>query len=290
LTVSRGGRWFRFGIVSVVAGLSVVAACSTSDAASGAVASAPNRAPIPGAHWKTVAPAKVGLDAAKLEEIAKVAEQGKSNCLLVARDGKIAGEWYFRGTGPDTAQDVFSVTKSVSSTLVGIAQDDGDLRISDSSSRWIPQWRDTPADAVTVRDILSNDSGRQWSLGVDYLQLIRAPDRTAFAVGLQQTSAPGKVWAYNNSAIQTLQPVLAGATKTDVVAFAQQRLFAPLGMTDTKMTTDRAGSAQMFEGMRTTCRDMARFGILFLNRASGEGSGSCRRSGWPRRPGSRPRS
>ena len=92
------------------------------------------------------------------------AEQGKSNCFLVARDGKIAGEWYFRGTGPATAQDVFSVTKSVSSTLVGIAQDDGDLRSTDSSSKWIPQWRSTPADAVTVRDVLSNDSGRQWSL------------------------------------------------------------------------------------------------------------------------------
>ena len=52
------------------------------------------------------------------------------------------------------------MTKSVSSTLVGIAQDDGDLKITDHASTWIPQWKDTPADAVTVRDLLSNDSGR----------------------------------------------------------------------------------------------------------------------------------
>jgi CubicO group peptidase (beta-lactamase class C family) len=257
----------RFLVMTLVLSLGVVAACAGSGSGAQAGA-APNRtpAPVPGAQWKTVAPAKVGLDATKLDELAKLAEQGKSNCLLVARDGKIAGEWYFRGTGPDTAQDVFSVTKSVSSTLVGIAQDDGDLRITDSSSKWIPEWRNTPADAVKVRDVLSNDSGRQWSLAVDYLQLIRAPDRTAFAVGLQQTSAPGTVWAYNNSAIQTLQPVLEGATKGDVATFAEQRLFKPLGMEDTQITKDRAGNAQMFEGMRSTCRDMARFGMLFLNR------------------------
>ncbi len=60
--------------------------------------------------------------------------------------------------------------------------------------------------------------------------------------------------------------IVAGVTKMDVAAFAQQRLFAPLGMTDTKMTTDRTGHAQMFEGLRSTCRDLARFGTLFLNR------------------------
>jgi CubicO group peptidase (beta-lactamase class C family) len=220
---------------------------------------------VPGASWKEVRPAAVGLDAGKLDQIAAQAEEGKSNCLVVVRDGKLAGEWYFRGTRRTTTQDVFSATKSFTSTLVGIAHDDSDLRIGGSASRWIPEWRGTPSAAVTVRDLLSNDSGRAWSLTTDYVDLLRAADRTAFAVGLPQAHPPGQVWAYNNSAIQTLQPVLQRATGKEVTSFAQRRLFRPLGMTNTRMTTDRAGNAQMFEGIRSTCRDMARFGLLMLD-------------------------
>jgi CubicO group peptidase (beta-lactamase class C family) len=83
-----------------------------------------DRTHVPGAEWETVAPAAVGLDAATLEQIAATAKTGKSNCLVVVRHGRIAGEWYFNGWTRDTTQNVFSVTKSVTSTLVGIAQDE----------------------------------------------------------------------------------------------------------------------------------------------------------------------
>ena len=63
-----------------------------------------------------------------------------------------------------------------------------------------------------MRDLLSMDSGRQWSVFTDYVRLLAAPDRTAFAIGLRQSEAPGKVWAYNNSAEQTLDRVLQKAT------------------------------------------------------------------------------
>jgi CubicO group peptidase (beta-lactamase class C family) len=96
--------------------------------------------------------------------------------------------------------------------------------------------------------------------------LIHARDRTAFAVGLGQDVPPGRVWAYNNSAIQTLQRVLRNATGQDVAAFARQRLFAPLGMRGTTMTPDGSGAAQTFTGVRSTCEDLARLGVLMLNR------------------------
>jgi CubicO group peptidase (beta-lactamase class C family) len=219
----------------------------------------------PAGTWQRVSPASVGLDAAKLNQIAGQAEHGKSNCLVVVRNGKLAGEWYFRGTGPNTTQDVFSATKSLASTLVGIAQDDGDLSIGDRASKWIPEWTASPSSTVTVRDLLSMDSGRHWSAFSDYVRLLAARDRTAFAIGLDQSAPPGQVWAYNNSAVQTLDRVLQEATHENVVTFAQRRLFKPLGMTRTTMTTDAAGNAQMFEGIRSTCRDMARFGVLMLN-------------------------
>ena len=241
----------------------LVAATFAASAGQSAAATAP---PHPGSSWQKVAPAKVGLNAKALSQIAQTAKQGKSNCLVVVRYGKIAGEWYWRGTTPSTTQDVYSMTKSVSSTLVGIAQDEGKLKVGDSASRWIPQWRGTPAAAVKVRDLLSMDSGRQWSFLTDYVSFLHATNRTAFAVGLSQQHKPGQVWAYNNAAVQTLQPVLQGATRRSVTGFAAAKLFGPLGMSRTRMTTDPAGNAQMFEGVQSTCRDMARFGVMMLNR------------------------
>ena len=215
--------------------------------------------------WQKVSPASVGLEAKVLDRIAHTAEQGKSNCLLVLRDDKLAGEWYFNGTGPDTTQDVYSATKSFTSTLVGVAQDEGDLRITDPASKWIPAWSATPSAGVTVRDLLSMDSGRQWSFSSDYGGLLQAPDKTAFATGLGQSAAPGTSWTYNNSAVQALEPVLRGATGESVATFAARKIFEPLGMSHTKMTTDQAGHAELFEGIRSTCRDMARFGEAMLH-------------------------
>ncbi|WP_018500300.1 serine hydrolase domain-containing protein [Parafrankia discariae] len=237
----------------------------------GATPSGPAAVRVPGDTWETVDPSAVGLDPAKLEEIAHAAQQGKSNCLLVARDGRIAGEWYFKGSTPTTPQPVFSMTKSLTSTLVGIAQDDGDLRLDDSAATWVPQWKDTPAQAVTVRDLVSNDSGRQWSTTMDYHDLLAAPDKTAFAVALPQDRPPGEVWAYNNSAIQTLEQVLSGATGQEVGDFARERVFEPLGMKDSRMTTDRAGNTLTFIGLQTTCRDAARLGYLMLARGEWNG-------------------
>ena len=76
---------------------------------------------------------------------------------------------------------------------VGIAQADGVLDIEQSASTWIPEWKGTPSEAVTVRDLLSNDSGREWSVAIHYGQLLRSKDTTGFAIGLGQAAAPGEV-------------------------------------------------------------------------------------------------
>jgi CubicO group peptidase (beta-lactamase class C family) len=213
-----------------------------------------------------VDPADAGFDPAALDAIAETARVGKSRCLAVARNGALVREWYFADATAASTQNVFSVTKSITSTLVGIAQDDGSLRIDQPASTWITEWRGTPSESVTVRNLLSNDSGREWSLGIDYGQLIRAPDATAFAIGLGQTSPPGQVWAYNNSAIQTLQRVLEAATGQDVATFARARLFEPIGMAASSMGTDATGHALMYQGVRSNCQDLARFGTLLADR------------------------
>lgn len=244
-----------------------VFACAGAVATGGALALTHEASshPAPATAWPKASPASVGLDAAELNQIAATAEKGKSNCLVVVRDGKLAGQWYFNGTGPDTTQNVWSATKSFTSTLVGIARGDGDLKVGEKASTWIPEWKGTPSDPVTIKNLLSMDSGRQWSFRSDYVGLPGAPNMTSYAVGLGQSEPPGKSWVYNNAAVQTLEQVLERATGRDVAAFARQRIFKPLGMTHTKMSKDKAGTTEMFEGVRSTCLDMARFGELMLD-------------------------
>lgn len=283
----RTRRW-----TAAVVGMSLLAAACSSDDSSGADDPAGDDAPteeasatgegggdgggddatvFPGAEWETVEPAEAGFDPAALEEIAAAAEADGSFCFLVARHGRLVGEWYWGEETPTSPHEVFSATKSYASTLVGIAQGDGLLDVEDKASEYIPEWVGTPAEDVRIRNLVSNDSGRHWDFQTDYQGLIGAPDRTAFGVGLTQDAEPGTVWAYNNSAIQTLDAVLDAVLDQEPSEYAAERIFEPIGMTDSEMTHDGAGNTNMFFGMQSTCRDMARFGHLFLNEGQWDG-------------------
>lgn len=228
--------------------------------------------PVPGAEWETADPASLGFDPAKLDEVAAAAEAGGSNCLVVVRDGKIVEEDYWNGTDESTAQEVFSATKSYTSVLVGIAQDEGKLSIDQPASTYITEWQGTPSESVTIRNLLSNDSGRYYEFENDYFKMAAAaPDKTQFAIDLTQADPPGTVWEYNNSAIQTLDRVLLKATGESPTDFAATELLDPIGMTDSTMTKDPAGNTRTFMGLQSTCRDMARFGVLMLNEGNWDG-------------------
>jgi CubicO group peptidase (beta-lactamase class C family) len=241
---------------------------SPSDAFPSAATDLPTRAAdgtvYPGETWRHARPQALGFSSRRMEAIAHDARPSRSTCLLVARKGKVVGEWNWGGVEPETPREVFSVTKSITSTLVGMAQADGDLDVDERAKRYIEEWRGTKSASVTILDILSNVSGRFWDIGTDYGDLPQAEDRTQFAIDLDQLYPPGTVWTYNNAAIQTLDRVVSTATGEETRAFAAERLFGPLGMTHTQMTADPAGNTNAFFGTQTTCEDLARFGYLFL--------------------------
>jgi CubicO group peptidase (beta-lactamase class C family) len=217
----------------------------------------------PGATWTSVAPAEAGFDTSALAEFVAAAEAGGSNCLVVTRGGELVGEWYWKGHSATSTLEAFSATKSMSSTVVGIAADQGLVDIDAPASRWITEWAGTPSEPVTVRQLLSNDSGRFYDFTTDYLEMaVSEPDKTAFSIGLAQQWDPGTRWDYNNSAIQTLDAVVSRATGMTTTAFATANLFEPIGAT-TVMKTDPAGNTLTFMGAETTCLDLARFGLLF---------------------------
>jgi CubicO group peptidase (beta-lactamase class C family) len=244
---------------------------SDREAAAG-TAPAPDDSVYPGAEWATADAASLGFDQATLDAIAADAQAAGSNCLLVARKGEVVGEWYWNGTDGASSQEVFSATKSYASTLVGMAEEDGKLAITDKASAYITEWQGTPSEPVTIENILANDSGRLLSPQIDYTQLPFAPDMDALAIGLTQEHDPGAAWGYNNAAIQTLDAILSRALGTDVSSYAQDRLLDPIGMTHSHMTTDRSGNTKLFMGLQSTCPDMARFGYLFLRDGDWDGT------------------
>ncbi|HSU01730.1 MAG TPA: serine hydrolase domain-containing protein [Nocardioides sp.] len=240
---------------------------TTGSAPAPAAAPTPADGPRTVEGWPVGAPSSLGLSGRALERGARQARRLGSTCFAVLRNGRLAHESSW-GTPRDVPREVFSITKSVTSTLVGIAVRDGDLRLDDRVATYVPQWRGTPSARVTVRHLLSNDSGRYWSLESDYGDLVRARSRTAYAVGLTQQHPPGSAWAYNNAAIQVLEAVLERATGRPVADFARTRLFEPLGMDHSSLVTDRAGDTAVFYGLQSTCLDLARFGSLYLGKGA----------------------
>jgi CubicO group peptidase (beta-lactamase class C family) len=220
---------------------------------------------VPGDEWETVSAEDAGLDPAVLEDLAEQAEAADSFCLAVTRDGRLVDEWYWDGTGPQDPHEAFSVSKSFTSALVGIASDDGALTIGDPATDAIPEWSGTPSAGITIEHLLNNTSGREQSLMTDYVEMAaQSPDKTGFSIALGQDAEPGTTWVYNNAAIQTLDRVLEVATGQEPADFAEQRLFGPLGMADTSINRDASGNTLTFMGVQSTCRDLARFGTMML--------------------------
>jgi CubicO group peptidase (beta-lactamase class C family) len=236
----------------------------------GLLASCGELAGAPGAtaedwSWRTTTPEEARVSSDVLTRLSEIAEAGASDCLLVTRHGRIVGEGYWKATGRYHEREAYSVTKSVASTLVGIAQAQGRLDIEQRASDFITEWKGTPSEEITIRNLLSNDSGRYQTSDSDYRELTALQDdKTGYAIGLEQQHEIGTVWVYNNAAIQVLDAVLERATGMPTHEFARQYLFEPMGMTS-RIVRDNVGNTLTFMGAQMSCRDMARFGLMHLH-------------------------
>jgi CubicO group peptidase (beta-lactamase class C family) len=232
-------------------------------------------ATFPGATWAQGDPTELGFDSGRLEEIAGAADP-ETACILVMRHGEVVGEWYYGDWTAETPNNVMSVTQAYTSTLVGIAQDEGYLDVDDAVSKYIPEWVGTESEDVTIRQILEHTTGRESTNSIGnaelHERLITAPDPGRMAIGLQQDHPPGTVWSQNLPAIELLNPILTAATGQDPAEFAQEKLFAPIGATHTTMGKTGADVTTMHSFLSTTCEDAARFGYLFLRNGNWNGT------------------
>lgn len=153
---------------------------------------------------------------------------------------------------------VYSITKSVVGVLAAVAADEGPLGLDDPVAKHVAGWPAESAD-VTVRHLMSMTSGRAWSEAADRA-MIGAADQTAAALAAGQQDEPGTTWRYDNLASQVLSAVLASAVG-DVEEFARERLFMPLGLTNTTWERDAAGNVKAYAGLVSSRADLARLAV-----------------------------
>jgi CubicO group peptidase (beta-lactamase class C family) len=221
-----------------------------------------------------------GVDAAALEQ-ARLSLSGnrQSRCLLVERHGVLVMEEYFGGADERTFHDVRSVTKSVTSTLIGIALDQGVLRsldqtVGETLDPIVPGLaRDVRS--VSLRQLLTMTSGLPWrelnSNVQDYGPWVSSPDPLRWILEKPLEAAPGERWNYNTGASHVPSAILAEAAGQSARAFAQARLFDPLGEQIGAWPTDPRGYNFGGHGIALTGRALVKLGRLFLDGGTYQG-------------------
>jgi CubicO group peptidase (beta-lactamase class C family) len=230
--------------------------------------------------WQTSTPEAQGIDSAKLAEALLTIRQQQIDIhsLMVVRNGSVVVDAYFYPYDGTTIHEVASVSKSVMTTLIGIAADQGRLSLDDPmlsffSDRTIAN-RDPWKASITVEHLASMSSGLDCTSERDEatLQEMRGGDDwVQFALDRPVMWEPGTHFVYCSPAIHLLSPILQQATGMTALDFARQYLFEPLGIRDVMWLTDPQGYNRGSEGIYLHPHDMAKFGYLWLNNGVWDG-------------------
>ena len=215
----------------------------------------------PGKDWQEVDPASAGWSAARLERARGLAQELGPTGVLVVRDGVLVARW----GDVEREVNVASVRKSLLSALYGIAAGEGRIDINASLAQLKiddkpPSLTDIEKQA-TIRDLLMARSGIYHPAASETAAMKRNRP-------VRGSHAPGTFWFYNNWDFNTLGAIYRQRTGEDIFASFATRIAEPIGMQDFsagdgRYISDPASDMPAYQ-FRLSARDMARFGLLFL--------------------------
>lgn len=193
--------------------------------------------------------------------------------IVVVRDGRILGERYAQGFGPDTPLLAYSVSKSVINALIGILVREGKLNLYAPAP--VKAWSspDDPRHVITLDELLRMTSGlklEETDTGFDPVSrmLFYQPDMAAYAGKAKLKAQPGQTWEYTSGNTLIASAILrdaVGGHAQDVLRFARRELFDPIGMRQVTMEFDDAGTPIGSTRFYASARDWARLGQLYLD-------------------------
>ncbi|WP_035610719.1 serine hydrolase [Haloferula sp. BvORR071] len=192
--------------------------------------------------------------------------------VMVLRHGKVIAEAWWKPEVADKAHILNSVSKSFTSTAVGLAITEGKLSLDDKVLKFFPA--DAPADpsdnlkAMTVKNLLTMNSGHEIepkaapnSGGPSVKQFLAAP--------VEHT--PGTHFQYNTMGTYTLSAIVTKVTGQTVVDYLTPRLFEPLGIEDHKWDASPEGNSLGGYGLFLRTEDIAKLGQLYLQKGQWKG-------------------
>lgn len=192
--------------------------------------------------------------------------------IVVHVDGALAAERYFNGDAADTLHDIRSAGKSITSLLVGAAQDRRLIRDLDEPVRaYLPETAGSAIGDVRLADILTMRSGLAANDEVadspgNEDRLDEAADPIAFLRAVPRATPPGTAYLYNSLTACVAGLVVERATRQHMADFARKTLFGPLGIDRFEWANDVAGHTKGQGNLSITTRDLATIGQMVLDR------------------------
>jgi len=217
-----------------------------------------------------------------IERVDDFLRQTETTAFLVVHGGQLVLERYLRGNTAESAQNTFSVSKSIMSAVVGLAVRDGALDLQAPITAYLPELaeRDARFASIRVADLLNMESGIKYSHKVSF-PFINADDALIYyhpdleSVVLERTkiaSAPGE-FQYNNYNPPLIGLILRRTTGLSVSAYLERELWKPMGAEAAAgWTVDDKGMERMESGFHARARDLARFGLMYLRSGELEGA------------------
>ncbi|MCO4291823.1 serine hydrolase [Solitalea sp. MAHUQ-68] len=203
-------------------------------------------------EWETETASSLGWDETKLAEAITFAQSKNTYGLIILHRGRIVTENYWNNWNKDTKYYIASAGKSVVAFLTGIAQQEGILNINDKTSKYLGTgWSSCPAvkeDLITIKHQLSMTTGLD-----DGVADVDCTDPSC----LIYKADAGKRWAYHNAPYHLIQNIIATASGTTMNNYTKTKLSDVIGM---------KGSTWVNYILWLNTRDMARFGLLILNK------------------------
>jgi CubicO group peptidase (beta-lactamase class C family) len=219
-------------------------------------------------------PEEKGMDSIKLETAAKHFKDTSVLSFLVVRDGSLVFEKYFEHSGNNelSRNNVYSVTKSFISALVGIAVREGYIgSVDDTVEKYLPgyfkQLSDPRWKKITLKHLLTMTPG----FCEDLETMTGSEDWVSYTFSLSLNYNPGEEFQYANSASHLLSVILTKATGMSTKDFADKYLFNPLGIVSPEWGKDPEGNYAGYANIYMRPRDMAKFGWLYYSMGKWEG-------------------
>lgn len=207
----------------------------------------------------------------------------RAHAFLVIRNDTILYERYAFGHDSAQTSNSFSMAKSATSALVGIALARGEIRsLDDSVGAYVAGLRGRPYGSVTIRQLLEMRSGTGWTdarggplrmAASTEARIFYTPDMLGLLRGVGREEPAGARWRYRDTDAEVLGLVLAGATGRSVASYMEETIWKPIGAEhDGSWLLDRRGGQEKTStGWNATARDFAKFGRLYLQGGRWEG-------------------